>query len=56
MRAQKNLNLKQYLRGIGQFLLTSQDVYANPENIIRLKKFQIQIETRKQKKIHYVYL
>ena len=52
----KNVNLKKYTSGIFQHLLTSQFIYATPENCIRLKRLRFKIQTRKLKKIHYMYL
>jgi len=52
----KNMILKQYTSGVFQYLLTSQFVYQTPENCMTLKNLRFKIQTRKQKKIHYMYL
>lgn len=52
----KNKNLKKYTLGLWQYISTSQFIYMNPEKIIKLKRLSFRIETRKQKKIHFVYL
>ena len=52
----KNMTLKQYTGSVFQHLSTSQFVYATPEHGIKLKNLRLQIQTRKQKKIHYMYL
>jgi len=52
----KNVTLKQYNWSIFQHLLTSQFVYMTPENCIELKNLRLKIQTKKQKKIHYMYL
>ena len=39
-----------------QHLNTSQFVYATPESCLKLKNLLLKIQTKKQKKIHYMYL
>ena len=52
----KNVTLKQYTRGLFQDILTSQFIYSKPEKCTVLKKLFLLVETKKQKKIHYMYL
>ena len=52
----KNVTLKQYTLGIFQHFLSSQFVYRATEEFIQLKRLRLKIQTRKQKKIHYIYL
>jgi hypothetical protein len=56
MSYSKNRTLKQYTQGIFQHLLSSQFVYPMPEEFVQLKRLRLKIQTRKQKKIHYMYL
>jgi hypothetical protein len=56
MSYSKNRTLKQYTQGIFQHLLSSQFVYPRPEEFVQLKRLRLKIQTRKQKKIHYMYL
>ena len=52
----KNVILKQYSDGLLQNLLTSQFIYSAPEKRAAFKSLDLIIQTRKQKKIHYLYL
>ena len=56
MPSPKNVTLKQYTQGIFKHLLSSQFVYRATEEFIQLKRLRLKIQTRKQKKIHYIYL
>jgi hypothetical protein len=53
---QKNANLNSYLHGVLHNLFASQFLYAQPNAILRLKKLYANIQTKKNKKIHYFYL
>lgn len=53
---QKNANLNAYVGGTLNHVLTSQFLLFNINSLLRLKRVSFQIQTKKHKKIHYLYL
>lgn len=56
LSVQKNANFNVYVRGTLNHLLTSQFLSFDTNSILRLKNLYLQIQTKKNKKIHYFYL
>ena len=52
----KKMALNSYVRWTLNSFFTSQFLYFNTNNILRLKRLTCKIATRKNKKIHYFYL
>jgi hypothetical protein len=52
----KNTHLDSYVHGTLNNLFASQFLSTNPDSILELKKLFVNIQTKKNKKIHYFYL
>ena len=53
---QKNANFNTYVRGTLSHLFASQFLPSHPDSILQLKRLYFIIQTKKTKKIHYLYL
>lgn len=52
----KKLGLKQYQRTILPNVLTSQFLYSRLQDVPRIKRLRLNIQTKKSKNIHFLYL
>lgn len=52
----KNLTLKNYQRSFLTYILTSEFIYSATQDVARIKRFRLNIQTKKKKKINYFYL
>jgi len=53
---QKNLALKQYQKTISTQVFTSHFVYFSLQEVFRVRRLRLNIETKKSKKVHPLYL